>query len=100
MTMDELTTMPGNKCILQLRGLRPFLSPKYDLRKHPNFKYTAEADKRNAFDIGRLVNRRMRLNPNEQYTIYEVDAAEEPTAISEDEVILNYDDVDDPEAFA
>ena len=100
MTMDELTTMPGNKCILQLRGLRPFLSPKYDLRKHPNFKYTAEADKRNAFDVGRLINRRMKPGPNEQYTLYEVDATEETADIGEDEDILNYDDVDDPEAFA
>jgi len=44
MTMDELTTMPGDKCILQLRGLRPFFSPKYDLKQHPNYRYTAEAD--------------------------------------------------------
>ena len=101
MTMDELTTMDGNKCILQLRGLRPFLSPKYDLKKHPNYKYTAEADKKNAFDAARLVNRRMkRLDPNEQYTTYEVDADEDTADIGEDEDILNYDDVDDPEAFA
>lgn len=99
MTMDELTTMPGDKCILQLRGLRPFLSPKYDLKKHPNYRFTAEADKRNTFDASKLVNRRIkRLNPNEQYTFYEVDAAEETTVMDED--ILNYDDVDDPEAFA
>jgi len=101
MTMDELTTMPGNKCILQLRGLRPFLSPKYDLKQHPNYRYTAEADKRNAFDASKLVNRRMKkLNPNEQYTVYEVSADEETAAIDENEDILNYDDVDDPEAFA
>ena len=101
MTMDELTTMPGNKCILQLRGLRPFLSPKYDLKKHPNYRRTAEADKKNAFDPARLVNRRMKkLNPNEQYTLYEVSADEEAAAIDENEDILNYDDVDDPEAFA
>jgi len=100
MTMDELTTMPGNKCILQLRGLRPFLSPKYDLRQHPNFKHTAEASKRNNFDAAKLVKRRMKLNPNEQYTLYEVDVTEESADISEDEDILNYDDVDDPEAFA
>lgn len=101
MTMDELTTMPGNKCILQLRGLRPFLSPKYDLKKHPNYRRTAEADKRNAFDASRLVNRRMKkLNPNEQYTVYEVNAAGEAADIDENEDILNYDDVDDPEAFA
>lgn len=101
MTMDELTTMPGNKCILQLRGLRPFLSPKYDLKKHPNYRFTAEADKRNAFDASKLVNRRMKkLNPNEQYTLYEVSADEESPDIDENEDILNYDDVDDPEAFA
>ncbi len=101
MTMDELTTMPGNKCILQLRGLRPFLSPKYDLKKHPNYGRTAEADKRNTFDASKLINRRMKkLNPNEQYTLYEVSAEAEAAAIDEDEDILNYDDVDDPEAFA
>ncbi len=101
MTMDELTTMPGDKCILQLRGLRPFLSPKYDLKKHPNYRFTAEADKRNTFDTSKLVNRRIkRLNPNEQYTVYEVDATEETTVMDENEDILNYDDVDDPEAFA
>ena len=100
MTMDELTTMDGNKCILQLRGLRPFLSPKYDLKNHPNYKHTAEADKKNAFDAARLVNRRMkRLDPNEQYTVYEV-SAEDAADIDEDEDILNYDDIDDPEAFA
>ena len=101
MTMDELTTMDGNRCILQLRGLRPFFSPKYDLKKHPNYKFTAEADKeRNAFDVSRLVTRRMEtLNPNEQYTVYEVDGAE-TADIDEDEDILNYDDVDDPDAFA
>jgi len=101
MTMDELTTMPGDKCVLQLRGLRPFLSPKYDLKKHPNYKQTAEADKkRNAFDITRLVNRRMKLNPNEQYAVIEVGAIEDDEDINEDEDILNYDDIDDPEAFA
>ena len=100
MTVSELTTMSGDKCILQLRGLPPFLSPKYDLKKHPNYKHTAEADKRNAFDVGKLVTRRMRLYPNEQYTLYEVDVTEESEVISEDEDILNYDDVDDPEAFA
>jgi type IV secretion system protein VirD4 len=108
MTMDELTTMDGGKCILQLRGLRPFLSPKYDLKKHPNYGQTAEADKkRNAFDISRLVTRRMTLDPNEQYTVYEVDADGAETDIDEaivneaiDMDILNYDDIDDPEAFA
>lgn len=93
MTIDELTTMPGNRCILQLRGLRPFYSQKYDLKKHPNYGQTAEADKkRNSFYPVRLVTRRMgRLDPNEQYTVYEVAV--------DDEDIFNYDDIDDPDAF-
>lgn len=100
MTIDELTTMDGSKCILQLRGLRPFLSPKYDLKKHPNYKYTAEADKRNSFDISSLIDRRMKVKRDEIYTVYEVDAPGEDAAAGEDEDILNYDDVDDPETFA
>ena len=100
MTIDELTTMDGSKCILQLRGLRPFLSPKYDLKKHPNYKHTAEADKRNSFDISSLINRRMKVKPDEIYTVYEVDAPGEDAAAKEDEDILNYDDVDDPDVFA
>ncbi len=99
MTMDELTTMPGDKCIFQLRGLRPFFSPKYDLKQHPNYRYTAEADKRNAFDLSRLIQRRMeKLDPDEQYTVYEADVPDEAN-IGEDEDILNYDDLDDPDAF-
>ncbi len=96
MTMDEMTTMPGNKCILQLRGLRPFFSPKYDLKKHPNYKYTAEADKkRNAFHLEKLISTRLKLNPNEEYEVYEAGDAD-----SLDDDILNYDDLDDPDAFA
>ena len=99
MTMDELTTMPGDKCIIQLRGLRPFFSPKYDLKQHPNYRYTAEADKRNAFDLSRLIQRRMeKLDPSEQYTVYEADVPDEAN-IGEDEDIFNYDDLDDPDAF-
>ncbi len=99
MTMDELTTMPGDKCILQLRGLRPFFSPKYDLKQHPNYRYTAEADKRNSFDLSRLIYRRMeKLDPDERYTVYEADVPEEAD-IGEDEDIFNYDDLDDPDAF-
>ena len=99
MTPSELATMPGDKCILQLRGLPPFYSKKYDLKQHPNYKHTAEADKRNAFDLKSLVTRRMdTLNPDEQYTVYEVDVPDE-ALIDEDEDILNYDDLDDPDAF-
>ena len=100
MTPSELATMPGDRCILQLRGLPPFYSKKYDLKQHPNYKYTAEADKvKNAFDLNSLVTRRMdKLNPNETYTVYKVDVPDEAIT-GEDEDILNYDDLDDPDAF-
>ena len=98
MTPAELATMPGDKCIMQLRGLPPFYSPKYDLKQHPNYKYTAEADKkRNAFDLSKLLTRRMdKVDPNEEYAVYEADVPEEPDI---DEEILNYDDIDDPDAY-
>ena len=100
MTPSELATMPGDRCILQLRGLPPFYSKKYDLKQHPNYKYTAEADKvKNAFDLNSLVTRRMdKLNPNETYTVYKVDVPDEAIT-GEDEDILNYDDLNDPYAF-
>ena len=100
MTPAELATMPGDKCILQLRGLPPFFSPKYDLKKHPNYKYTAEADKiKNAFDLDRLINRRRRPGPEELCEVYKV-SVEDNGLTGEDEDILNYDDIDDPDAFA
>ena len=99
MTPSELATMPGDKCILQLRGLPPFFSPKYDLKQHPNYKQTAEADKKkNAFDLDKLINRRRRPGLNEACEVYEVDVSE-TSLTDEDEDILNYDDVDDPDAF-
>ena len=99
MTLSELATMPGDKCILQLRGLPPFFSSKYDLKQHPNYKYTAEADKKkNAFDLDKLINRRRRPGLNEACEVYEVDVSD-TGPVSEDEDILNYDDVDDPDAY-
>ena len=99
MTPSELATMPGDKCILQLRGLPPFFSPKYDLKQHPNYKYTSEADKqKNAFDLDKLINRRRQPGLNEACEVYEVDVSE-AGPVSEDEDILNYDDVDDPDAY-
>ena len=73
MSQDELAVMDGGKCILQLRGVRPFLSDKYDITKHPNFKYTADADKRNTFDIEAFLSARLKLKPNEVCDVYEVD---------------------------
>ena len=74
MSQDELAVMDGGKCILQLRGVRPFLSDKYDITKHPNFKYTADADPKNAFDIEAFLSTRLKPKPSEVYDVYEVDA--------------------------
>jgi type IV secretion system protein VirD4 len=82
--------MPGDKCILQLRGLRPFLSPKYNLKKH------AEADKKNSFDISCLVNRRMIIDPDEVYTVHEIDVTTENDIAGD---ILDYSDLDDPDTY-
>ncbi len=71
MSRDELAVMNGSKCVLQLRGVRPFLSDKYDLTKHPNFKYTADFDKKYTFDIEKYLNRRMKLKADDVYDIIE-----------------------------
>ena len=73
MSQDELAVMDGGKCILQLRGVRPFLSDKYDITKHPNFKYTADASDKNTFDIEAFLSTRLKLKPNEVCDVYEVD---------------------------
>ena len=77
MSQDELAVMDGGKCILQLRGVRPFLSDKYDITKHPNFKYTADADEKNAFDIEAFLSTRLKLKPDEVCDVYEVDVSGE-----------------------
>ena len=94
-TTSEITTMPGNKCILQLRGLPPFYSPKYDLKQHPNYKYTAEYDKKkNAFHLESLFRHRpLRLTPEDEYMVYEVDG----TDPDEEADLLNFDDLDSDE---
>ena len=73
LSRDELAVMDGGKCILQLRGVRPFLSDKYDITKHPNFKYTADASDKNTFDIEAFLSTRLKLKPNEVCDVYEVD---------------------------
>ena len=95
MTTSEITTMPGDKCILQLRGLPPFFSPKYDLKKHPNYKYTVEFDKKkNAFHLESLFRHRpLRLKPEDEYTVYEVDGSD----TDEEADLLNFDDLDSDE---
>ena len=76
MSVDELAVMDGRKCILQLRGVRPFLSDKYDITQHPNYKYLSDADSKNTFDIERFLKRRLKLKPDEQYDVFEVNVSD------------------------
>ena len=71
MSIDELAVMDGGKCIVQVRGVRPFLSDKYDLTQHPNYKLTADYDRRNWFDIERFLRRRKNLilRPDDTYDV-------------------------------
>ncbi len=77
MDVDELAVLDGGKCILQLRGVRPFLSDKYDITRHPNYKYLADGDKKNTFDITRFLSTRLKPKPSEVYDVYEVDVSED-----------------------
>ena len=71
MSRDELAVMNGSKCVLQLRGVRPFLSDKYDITQHPNYKYTSDFDKKYTFDIEKYLNRRMKLKADDEYDVIE-----------------------------
>lgn len=71
MSMDEISVMDGNKCILQLRGVRPFLSNKYDLLKHPKYNLTSDADERNSFDIERFISHRLKVKPTDTVEVYD-----------------------------
>ena len=80
MSKDELAVMGGGKCILQLCGVRPFFSDKYDITKHPNYKYLSDADKKNAFDIERYMTKRLPIvKPEEAFDIYEIELPDEGT---------------------
>ena len=72
MSQDELAVMDGGKCIYMLRGVRPFLSEKYDLTKHPNYKYTADADPKNLFDMERYMKRHPKVKPTDAFEVYEI----------------------------
>ena len=72
-SIDELAVLDGGKCILQLRGVRPFLSDKYDLTQHPNYKYTSDYDKKNTFDIEKFLNRKLKLKKGDVFTVVDAD---------------------------
>jgi len=80
MSVDELAVLDGGKCILQLRGVRPFLSNKYDLTKHPLYRYTADYDKKYAFDIERFLSHRLKLKPDDAVEVYQADLSGKPVA--------------------
>ena len=82
LTVDELEVLDGGKCILQLRGVRPFLSSKYDITKHPHYKYLSDADPQNAFDVERFIRRRMKVKADTVTDVYEVDAEENGDELS------------------
>lgn len=73
MSQDELSVMDGSKCILQLRGVRPFFSRKYDITKHPNYQFTADADEKNTFNIEKFLDHRLKLRPDDSYDVVEAD---------------------------
>ena len=74
LSRDELAVLDGGKCILQLRGVRPFLSDKYDLTQHPNYKYTSDYDPKNALDIEKYLNRKEKINPNDAFVVIDADS--------------------------
>ena len=78
-SVDELAVLDGGKCILQLRGVRPFLSNKYDITKHPMYKYLSDYDEKNVFDIEKYLSTRLHPKPTEEYDLYEIDAADMST---------------------
>ena len=74
MSRDELAVLDGGKCILQLRGVRPFLSEKYDLTQHPNYKLTADYDPKNTFDIEKYLHPKIKIHPNDAFVVVDADS--------------------------
>ena len=74
LSRDELAVLDGGKCILQLRGVRPFISDKYDLTQHPNYKLTSDYDPKNTFDIEKYLNRKEKINPNDEFVVIDADS--------------------------
>ena len=79
-SVDELAVLDGSKCILQLRGVRPFMSDKYDITKHPNYKYLSDFDKKNAFNIERFLSTKLKLKPGDKFEAFDIDVSGEDAA--------------------
>ena len=86
--MDEISVMDGSKCILQLRGVRPFLSNKYDLLKHPKYSLTSDANEHNTFDIERFISHRLKVKPTDTVEVYDCtsETIEEAEKATENEI--------------
>ena len=78
MSVDEIAVMDGGKCILQVRGERPFLSRKYDITKHPNYRYLADFDPRNTFNVEKYLSTQLKLKPDDVFEVTEIDLSDEP----------------------
>ena len=76
MSMDELAVMDGGKCLLQVRGVRPFLSKKYDITQHPNYEYLSDFNPKNTFDIEKYLSTRLRVRPDDLFLNYEISSSE------------------------
>lgn len=74
MTPDELAVMDNGKCILQVQGVRPFFSDKYDITRHPQYKYLSDADKKNTFDVAAFLKRRLAVKMEDEYEVYVTEA--------------------------
>ena len=87
MSRDELAVMDGNKCILQLRGVRPFLSNKYDITKHKRYKELADADPKNAFDVEKYLEHKLVFSQEAEFELYEVNVTEQDVkAVNKEEI--------------
>ena len=76
MSIDEIAVMDGGKCLLQVRGVRPFISRKYDITAHPNYKHLSDFNKKNTFDIEKYLSTRLRIRPDDVFAHYEIDPSE------------------------
>ena len=90
--------MDGSKCVLQLRGVRPFLSDKYDITKHKNYRLLSDSDPKHAFDVGKFVSTRLKVNPDEKFPVFEyVDADEEMPVMAMDDFEQSSNPADEPD---
>ena len=84
MTMDELAVLDGEMCILQVRGVRPFLSKKYDIMKHPLYRQLSDFDKRNRFDVEKFLSTKLKVKQRDMYEVYDIELPDAPPEVFED----------------